>query len=178
MTYHKTYLSKIGKIHLKSDGEYLTGLWFEDSPDENKHKEEFTQKDLPIFEETIHYLEIYFKGEKPNFTPKYRIENLTPFRKMVTDIMLTIPYGKVITYKYIALKISALTGKKMSAQAVGGAVGANPICIIVPCHRVVGADNNLTGYGGGIQNKIALLEVEGNDISKFKMPKEKKNAKM
>ena len=118
------------------------------------------------------WLDIYFSGKNPDFTPKYKIENLTPFRSQVIDIMNKIPYGKTVTYNDIAKEIAQNRGiEKMSAQAVGGAVGWNPICIIVPCHRVVGTNGSLTGYGGGIQNKVKLLEIENNDMSKFTIPK-------
>ena len=121
-----------------SDGETLTGLWFEGSRD-----------------------------------PAYRMDGLTPFRKQVSDIMCEIPFGQTVTYGEIAKRIAEtrnlapLPTRKMSAQAVGGAVGWNPICIIVPCHRVVGANGNLTGYGGGMHNKIALLKLECHDMSRF-----------
>ena len=170
--YIKEYLSPLGTIYLTSNGEYLTGLWFKDSKDTLKHHGNFKKKDLPIFRETIKWLDIYFSGNIPNFTPKYKIDNLTPFRKLVIDIMNKIPYGEVITYNDIAKEIAKKRKiTKMSAQAVGGAVGWNPICIIIPCHRVVGANGNLTGYGGGIQNKIKLLKIEKNDMSKFSLPK-------
>ena len=94
--YKKVYKSPIGNIFMRSDGEYLTGLWFENSRDTSKHSFDFEEKDLPIFDETIKWLEIYFSGIEPDFTPKYRIENLTPFRKQVIDIINTIPYGKTI----------------------------------------------------------------------------------
>lgn len=168
MMYKKTYNSSLGTIYMRSDGEYLTGLWFENSRDSSKHIGDFEEKDLPIFEETSKWLDIYFSGTNHNFVSKYKIENLTPFRKLVIDIMNKIPYGQVITYNDIAKEIAQLKGiKKMSAQAVGGAVGWNPICIIIPCHRVVGTNGSLTGYGGGIQNKVKLLELEKNDMSKF-----------
>ena len=116
---------------------------------------------MPIFDETKKWLDIYFSGKNPDFTPKYKIENLTPFRKQVIGIMNEIPYGKTITYNDIAKEIAKSKGiERMSAQAVGGAVGWNPICIIIPCHRVIGSDGSLTGYGGGINNKIKLLEIE------------------
>ena len=169
--YIKKYDSPIGKIYMRSDGEYLTGLWFEDSRDMNKHKYNFEERDLQIFAQTSEWLDIYFSGKNPNFTPKYKIENLTPFRKQVIDIMNKIPYGETVTYNHIAKEIAKSKGiSRMSAQAVGGAVGWNPICIIVPCHRVVGTNGSLTGYGGGIKNKIKLLEIEGNDMSKFTVP--------
>ena len=171
MEYIKKYNSKIGTICLSSDGEYLTGLWFLNSHDQNKHSN-CIEKDLDIFDETVKWLNIYFSGKCPNFTPKYKIENLTPFRKKVIDIMLDIPYGSLVTYKDIAIQIAKERNiDKMSSQAVGNAVGWNPICIIIPCHRVIGSNMNLTGYGGGINNKIKLLEVEGHNINKFVIPK-------
>ncbi|MFR2776996.1 MAG: methylated-DNA--[protein]-cysteine S-methyltransferase [Intestinibacter bartlettii] len=170
--YKKSYKSPLGIIYMRSDGENLTGLWFESSRDVSKHSYNFEEKDLPIFDETSRWLDIYFRGKNPDFTPKYKIENLTPFRSQVIDIMNKIPYGKTVTYNDIAKEIAQNRGiEKMSAQAVGGAVGWNPICIIVPCHRVVGTNGSLTGYGGGIQNKVKLLEIENNDMSKFTIPK-------
>lgn len=107
---------------------------------------------MNIFDEVTRWLDIYFSGKNPDFIPKYKIQNLTPFRKLVIDSMIKIPYGETITYNDIAKTIARKKGiKKMSAQAVGGTVGWNPICIIIPCHRVVGSNDNLTGYGGGIQ---------------------------
>ena len=171
MQYIQTYNALFSKIYMRSDGEYLTGLWFEGSRDTQKHQGKFIEKDLPIFQETKEWLDIYFSGQQPSFTPQYKIENLTPFRSMVIDIMNEIPFGKVITYNDIAKEIAKKRGlKKMSAQAVGGAVGWNPICIIIPCHRVVGTNGSLTGYGGGIQNKIKLLEIEKNDMRQFIVP--------
>ena len=155
-------------ILMSSDGEYLTGLWFMGSKDESKHVFKHKEKCLPIFEKTIEWLDSYFNGKIPNFIPKYKISGFTSFRKEVSDIMKTIPYGKTITYNDIAKAIAKKRHiKKMSAQAVGGAVGWNPICIIIPCHRVIGANGNLTGYGGGMKNKIALLKHENNDMKKF-----------
>ena len=175
MTYYKTtYKTPEGfsDIIMNSDGEYITGLWFEGSRDTLKHKLDCEEKELPIFEETKNWLDIYFNGKEPQFTPKYKIENLTPFRKDVIGIMNNIPYGKIVTYNDISKIIAEKKGiERMSSQAVGGAVGWNPICIIIPCHRVVGSNGSLTGYGGGIRNKVKLLELEGNDMSKFFIPK-------
>lgn len=169
------YNSPLGTIVMEGDGEFLTGLWFEASADSAKHKIG-TEKDLPIFKETSRWLDVYFSGKNPDFTPKYEVLNMTPFREKVIKIMEKIPYGKTITYNDIATEIAKQLGiKKMSAQAVGGAVGWNPICIIVPCHRVVGVNGNLTGYGSGLKNKVELLKLEHNDISKFCMPKNKTN---
>lgn len=105
---------------------------------------------------------IFFSGNEPNFTLKYKIDNTTDFRKNIISKMNKISYGKVVSYGDIAREVAKEKGiKKMSAQAVGGAVGANPICIIILCHRVIGDDGSLTGYGGGIKNKIELLKLEG-----------------
>ena len=173
MTYKYFYKTptEFDDILLNSDGEYLTGLWFVGSKDSLKHDSNCKEKELPIFKDTIKWLDFYFSGKEPNFTPKYKINNLTPFRKIVIDIMNKIPYGNTITYNDIAKEIAKIRGiEKMSSQAVGGAVGWNPICIIIPCHRVVGSNNSLTGYGGGIKNKVALLTIEGNDMNKFTVP--------
>ena len=154
----------------------MTGLWFEKTKDDNKHDKNLKEKDLNIFDEVTRWLDIYFSGKNPDFIPKYKIQNLTPFRKLVIDSMIKIPYGETITYNDIAKTIARKKGiKKMSAQAVGGTVGWNPICIIIPCHRVVGANDNLTGYGGGIKNKIELLKIEKNNMDEFRMPKNELN---
>ena len=157
---------------MNSDGECLTGLWFIGSKDDSKHIVDCEEKDLPIFKETSKWLDIYFSGKNPDFTPKYKIKNLTPFRKEVSEIMNSIPFGKTLTYNDISKIIAKKRGiKRMSSQAVGGAVGWNPICIIIPCHRVVGSNGSLTGYGGGLKNKVALLAHEQNDMSKYFVPK-------
>ncbi len=157
---------------MNSDGEYLTGLWFIGSRDASKYITDCEEKDLEIFRTTSKWLDIYFSGKTPNFTPKYNIVNLTPFRQAVIDIMNSIPFGSTLTYNDISKKIAKKRGlKRMSAQAVGGAVGWNPICIIIPCHRVVGSNGSLTGYGGGIKNKVALLTHEQNDMSEYFVPK-------
>lgn len=157
---------------MNSDGEYLTGLWFVGSRDASKHIVDCMEKELPIFKETSKWLDIYFSGKNPDFTPKYKMQNLTPFREEVSNIMNSIPFGSTLTYNDISKIIAERRGlKRMSSQAVGGAVGWNPICIIVPCHRVVGSNGSLTGYGGGIKNKVALLVHERNDMSKYFVPK-------
>ena len=163
-TYAHTYKTHDGfdDIMMNSDGNVLTGLWFINSPDESKHRSDNQNTDLPIFDDTDRWLDIYFSGRQPNWMPHYRIDGLTPFRKEVTDIMLTIPFGETLTYGEIAAVIAQHHGiPRMSSRAVGGAVGWNPICIIVPCHRIIGAGGKLTGYGGGLHNKIALLALEG-----------------
>lgn len=154
---------------LLSDGKVLTGLWFVGSHNEGKYTINSKEKDILVFRDICRWLDIYFSGQQPNFTPTYRIDDLTPFRKKVSETMCTIPFGKTITYGEIAKRL-----KTNSAQAVGGAVGWNPICIIIPCHRVVGANGNLTGYGGGMHNKIALLKLEGHDMRQFTIPAKEK----
>ena len=169
ITYLHHYNSLLGEITLSSDGSALTGLWFEEQKyfmaDVRGEKEE---KDLPVFEMTDRWLDIYFSGKCPDFTPDIKLTG-TAFRQAVGKIMLQIPYGSTTTYGEIARQIAVQRGvKTMSSQAVGGAVGHNPISIIVPCHRVIGANGSLTGYAGGIDKKIKLLELEGNDRKKFK----------
>ncbi|MCF2683572.1 methylated-DNA--[protein]-cysteine S-methyltransferase [Faecalicatena contorta] len=150
-----------------SDGEYLTGLWFEGSEDADKYVINCEEKELPVFLETEQWLDQYFFGKDLLKVPPIRIHNITPFRQEVIEIMNMIPYGQTMTYGEIANKIAKSRGlQRMSAQAVGGAVGWNPICIIIPCHRVIGTDGSLTGYGGGIRNKIALLTHEGSYVEK------------
>lgn len=167
--FYMVYHSKIGDIYLESDGEYLTALVFAGSRNMNKISHEIERKDLPVFLDTCKWLDTYFSGKNPDFEPKYKFTNLTPFRKEVYNILKTIPYGKTINYGEIAHSLALKKGiKKMSAQAVGGAVGSNPICIIVPCHRVVGTNGKLIGYGGGLKNKQVLLELETHFASIWK----------
>ena len=164
MNYIYKYISPIGIITLSSNGTALTGLWF----DGQKYfaqtlSEPYEENLLPVFEDTIKWLDIYFSGEIPDFTPELYVHS-TPFRKAVYDILLTIPYGQTMTYGEISENLAHQMGKKIiSAQAVGGAVGHNPISIIIPCHRVVGVDGSLTGYAGGIDRKRFLLELEGGN---------------
>ena len=161
MDFKSCYNSSLGKIILKSDGEFLTGLWFENSKDNIKNACDTQEKSLSIFDQTKLWLDEYFGGNIPTFTPKYKFENQSPFKLLVWSFVEKIPYGKIITYGDIAKEIAKIKHiDKMSAQAVGGAVGANPICLIVPCHRVVGANNKLVGYGGGLGMKERLLELE------------------
>ena len=172
MTYTYHYYSPLGGITMASDGTALTGLWF----DGQKYfagtvSEEHIEKSLPIFEDASKWLDIYFGGKEPDFMPPVAFET-TPFRKAVWDILVTIPYGKTMTYGEIADIISGQKGiDKMSAQAVGGAVGHNPVSIIIPCHRVVGTGGSLTGYAGGIDKKIQLLKLEKTDMSGLFVPK-------
>lgn len=172
MIYSKKYQSPLGEIILNSDGENLTALCFQDGKDYQRYIVTSKEKDLPIFRETSKWLDIYFQGKDPGFIPKYKRDDITPFRQEIIKQMLKIPYGQVVTYGDISKAVDKKRGlKRMSAQAVGGAVGWNPICIIIPCHRVVGTNGSLTGYGGGIANKIKLLELEGIDMNKYYVPK-------
>ena len=172
MVFVQHYDSPLGPITLACDETAIIGLWFDGQMYfGNILPEQLAEKEHPLLQDAKRWLDIYFSGRAPDFTPPLRYDS-TPFRKVVCDIMLTIPYGKTMTYGEIAAEIAIQQGlEKMSAQAVGGAVGHNPICIIVPCHRVVGSKGSLTGYGGGILRKKALLELEGNDISQFTIPK-------
>lgn len=166
MTYYKLYDSPIAKILLTSDGKYLTGLQFVSNAYASKISPNLVQNDNDVLNMTSKWLSIYFAGNQPNFTPKYKLNNLSLFAQLVTTEMLAIPYGQTITYGEIAKRIAAkLNVKKMSAQAVGGAAHRNPICIIVPCHRVIGSHNKLTGYGGGLDKKVALLNLEGHNFA-------------
>ena len=169
-TYH--YDSPLGGITLSSNGTELTGLWF----DGQKYfgdtlPKKYEEKLLPIFEQSVRWLDIYFGGKAPDFTPPLCMQT-TPFRKAVWEIMLTIPFGRTMTYGEIAERIAKQKGlSKMSAQAVGGAVGHNSISLIIPCHRVVGTNGSLTGYAGGIEKKVQLLTLEKTDMSSFFIPK-------
>lgn len=149
---------------LSTDGEVLTGVLFVGSPDsENLPQGEPPSRPVPVLTETAAWLDCYFSGGIPGPLPPYRIAGLTAFRQAVTDRMLRIPYGQTVSYGEIAAELAAARGiARMSAQAVGGAVGANPLCILIPCHRVIGADGSPVGYGGGLRNKLALLRLEGS----------------
>ena len=168
MEYIHHYMSPLGGITIASDGEALTGLWFDGQKYfEANLSEEHEEKRLEIFDMTDKWLDIYFSGKAPDFTPPLCMKT-TPFRKSVWEIMLTIPFGKTMTYGEIADRIAEMKGvRRMSAQAVGHAVGQNPISLIIPCHRVIGADGSMTGYAGGIDRKKKLLEMERADHYKF-----------
>lgn len=174
MEYKSLYNSSLGTIILTSDGKYLTGLWFTSSRFSHLREvqEEDINDELEIFKKTKKWLDEYFKGNKPNPNDISMKLNGTDFSKEVWEILKTIPYGKVITYGDIAKILeNKLKVKKMSSQAVGHAVGYNPISIIIPCHRVVGAHGNLTGYGGGLDVKIGLLKIEQVNMDNFYKPK-------
>ena len=171
MQYTHSYDSPLGRILLASDGSALTGLWFVGQKYyaaalDKQHEE----KALPVFEQTENWLDIYFGGREPDFTPALAPAG-SEFRREVWELLCSIPYGKTVTYAGLAAAIAERRSlSHMSAQAVGGAVGHNPISIIIPCHRVVGSGGSLTGYAGGIDRKIRLLSLEGADMSGLYVP--------
>lgn len=162
MQYTFHYKSPLGGITLCSDGDALIGLWFDGGKYFGSTMTDKTEeKDLPVFDKTKRWLDIYFNGGIPDFTPPLSLRG-SEFRKAVWRLLQDVPYGKTATYGEIAKKLVRSSGLyRMSAQAVGGAVGHNPISIIVPCHRIVGANGSLTGYAGGIDKKFTLLKLEG-----------------
>lgn len=157
MDYMHVYLSPLGRMILASDREALIGLWFE----EQKHfgarlNREHMEKPLPVFDQADRWLDVYFSGRKPGFTPPLRPRG-TAFQEAVWQRLLAVPYGRTVTYGEIAASLGLPPG---AARAVGGAVGRNPIALIIPCHRVMGANGSLTGYAGGIERKKRLLALE------------------
>lgn len=172
MQYTNHYHSPIGNILMAADDVDLTGLWFEGQKYFALYlDEEREEKDLPVFEQTKHWLDLYFSGKEPDFSVPLHFTG-TDFQNEVWQILCSIPYGQTMTYGQIAKLIAKKRGlARMSAQAVGGAVGHNEISIIVPCHRVVGANGSLTGYAGGIDKKVALLTLEKVDMRAFFIPK-------
>lgn len=172
MIYTCTYASILGEILLAADETGLTGLWFKGQKYfANTLPDEKISQETPILVETRKWLDIYFSGKEPKFMPPLHPVG-SAFRQDVWKILLQIPYGQTMTYGEIAKKIAEMNHTtKMSAQAVGGAVGHNDISIIIPCHRVVGSNGNLTGYAGGIEKKVSLLKLEHVDMSRLFIPK-------
>ena len=174
MLYSTGYASPLGLITLVSDGERLTGLKFV----KHRHFESMTKDcvegppDLPIFIAGRAWLDAYFAGHRPAIATLPVAPAGSAFRQAVWAMLCDIPYGECTTYGAIAARLAVRSGKaRMSAQAVGGAVGHNPLSIIIPCHRVVGASGSLTGYGGGIDTKIRLLTHEGVDMTALFVPR-------
>ncbi len=172
MEYTAAYRSPLGEIALASDGEALTGRWLPGQKYYARGLDEVREeKGLPVFRRAGEWLDLYFSGKEPGFTPPLLLRG-SDFQKEVWTILTAIPYGRTRTYGDIARELAQKRGlSRMSAQAVGGAVGHNPVSIIVPCHRVVGSNGNLTGYGGGIDKKIVLLKLEGVKMDGFFVPK-------
>ena len=174
MYYKTNYASPLGLITLACDGHHLVGLWLEGQ----KYfggtlSDVMTEKsDLPIFDAAKGWLDRYFAGEHPAISELPLAPIGGEFRQDVWRVLCEIPYGEVTTYGDIAKKVAAnMNRKSMSSQAIGGAVGHNPISIIIPCHRVVGSNGSLTGYAGGVAAKTKLLALEGVDMSRFFTPK-------
>ena len=171
MTFLQHYNSPLDGILLAADEIGLTGLWFDgqkyfarDLPAEH------VEQNTPVLSEAKRWLDIYFTGREPDFTPPLHPIG-SVFRQAVWEILLQIPYGQTTTYGEIARQLAAKLGlPRMSAQAVGGAVGHNEISIIIPCHRVVGTNGSLTGYAGGIDKKVKLLELEHTDMTELFVP--------
>lgn len=171
MRFIQHYNSPLGAMLLAADEVGLVGAWFVGQkyfaaglPDER------LERKTPVLVEATRWLDVYFAGGVPDFLPPLHPAG-SPFRKAVWTALLQIPYGETTTYGAIAQQIAAQReGARVSARAVGGAVGHNPISVIVPCHRVVGADDSLTGYAGGIERKVRLLELEGTNTCGLFVP--------
>ena len=166
------YESPLGGVLLAADEIGLTGLWFDGQKSFARGlPADRVERETPALLEAKRWLDIYFSGKEPDFTPPLHPIG-SAFRQSVWEILLQIPYGKTTTYGEIARQLSEKMGlSRMSAQAVGGAVGHNKISIIIPCHRVVGTNGSLTGYAGGIDKKRKLLELEQTDMTGFFVPK-------
>ena len=165
MTVSRTYLSPLGRITLAAEAGKLVGLWLEG---QKYFLGTLPEAPLPgsdpVFEETERWLDAYFAGRDPGPLPPTAPRG-SEFRQRVWASLAAIPYGQVTTYGAIAKELETLTGRRQSARAVGGAVGHNPISIILPCHRVVGTNGSLTGYAGGVEIKRALLSLEGVELT-------------
>lgn len=172
MLYSTTYPSPFGEIFLLASDSALVGAWLPGQQvDPTLAAQAQRRQSAPLLMQGCAWLDCYFRGEQPTPQEIPLDPQGSAFRRMVWQRLCRIPYGKLETYGQIAREIAEKTGGKMSAQAVGGAVGHNPISLIIPCHRVVGADGNLVGYGGGLPMKRRLLKYEGVDISQLHDPK-------
>lgn len=171
MEYTYDYASPLGTLRLVSDEQSLMGIYFEGEYCPRGAAMRCTPEGMPpVLRETEAWLDEYFAGREPKGMPRLRLEG-TPFRQHVWALLLQIPYGEMVTYGALARRLALELGKgRMSAQAVGGAVGHNPVSILVPCHRVIGSGGNLTGYAGGLERKVRLLELEGVDMSQLYLP--------
>ncbi|MDR2444553.1 MAG: methylated-DNA--[protein]-cysteine S-methyltransferase [Spirochaetaceae bacterium] len=162
MEYIQKIESPAGILTVSSDGKNISGLWIEGQKYFGKTLEkDALEQNLPIFENVREWLDIYFSGKEPDFMPLLMPKG-SPFQKSIWNNLCKIPYGKITTYGELAKQFELENeGKKTSARAVGGAVGHNPISILIPCHRVIGKNNDITGYAGGVVTKIKLLKLEG-----------------
>ena len=166
MDYIAHYESPLGQMTLASDGMSLTGLWFDGQKNFGASlAQQHEERALPVFSEAKNWLDIYFSGKEPGFIPRLLLRG-TLFQREVWKLLLAVPYGHTTTYGALADILAAQRHiLKMSARAVGTAVGHNPVSLIVPCHRIIGASGALTGYAGGTDRKAKLLMLEGNTIS-------------
>ena len=173
MYYSTTYPTPVGKITLACNGDDIVGLWIEGQKyfGDTINEKMAENNDMPVFSAAKNWLDRYFVGGKPAISELPLAPFGGEFRQGVWGILREIPYGEVITYGDIAKKTAVkMNRESMSSQAVGGAVGHNPISVIIPCHRVVGSNGSLTGYAGGIGIKMKLLELEGADMSRLFVP--------
>ena len=172
MTFLTHYDSPLGGVLLAADESGLTGLWFEGQKYfADNLPEERAERETETLALAKRWLDIYFAGKEPDFMPPLHPVG-SPFRRAVWELLLEIPYGQTTTYGELSRRLAAEKGiAHMSAQAVGGAVGHNGISIIIPCHRVVGTGGSLTGYAGGVDKKVKLLELERADMRGFFVPK-------
>ena len=173
MYYSTNYKSPVGNILLASDEVNIIGLWIGEQKyiGNTMPKDIIEKDDFPILQEGLTWLDDYFSGKKPKLSRLPLAPIGGEFKQQVWKILTEIPYGELTTYGNIAKEVAKRMGKdRMSAQAVGGAVGHNPISIIIPCHRVVGSNGSLTGYAGGIEKKIKLLKHEGTDLTELFVP--------
>ncbi|MFK4565896.1 methylated-DNA--[protein]-cysteine S-methyltransferase [Enterococcus sp. UD-01] len=173
MLYHTTHTTPIGEVMLAADDQHLVGLWLAGQKYFGATLTEATQENnqLSIFSETKEWLTDYFSGQRPAIDKLSLNPSGNAFRQVVWQVLCEIPYGQVMTYKEVAQRSAERMDKSsMSAQAVGGAIGHNPISIIIPCHRVVGSNGSLTGYAGGVLKKQQLLKLEGVPMSKLNLP--------
>lgn len=174
MYFKMEYMSPLGPLTMASDGNALIGLWMEGQKYfvATVQEEMAESDDLPVFNDAKSWLDKYFAGGKPVPSDLPLAPAGSAFRQEVWQLLCEIPYGEITTYGQLAKEIAKKRNKPgMSAQAIGGAVGHNPISIIIPCHRVVGSAGSLTGYAGGIEKKIQLLALEGVDMSSMSIPK-------
>ena len=155
-----SFSSPLGKIFLVSDGTALTGLYFA----EQRHLEKQPLTELPVFLEARTLLARYFERKQPDFGSLPLAPAGTDFQKSVWALLREIPYGKTVTYKELSELLCQRTGKRSAPRAIGGAVGRNPISLLIPCHRVVGQNGSLVGYAGGLERKVALLRLENSSF--------------
>ena len=173
MTYTQTYSSPLGEVLLSADDMGLSGLWFVGQRYFARTLPSGAASgETPVLTASKRWLDCYFSGKRPDFLPPLHLIG-TDFQQAVWNLLLEIPYGQTVTYGALARTLAQQLGKPaMSAQAVGAAVGRNPVSVIVPCPRVVGAGGNLTGYAGGVERKLQLLQLEGADLTRLHVSKE------